>query len=142
MTKTLLIIDDNEDFRLIASSLLLDAGYDVWEASCPKSAFSILKTESVDLIICDLHMPFSTDDDKEDFVTESYEVGVRTVSELVWVFPDIPIVALSAASASDLKKISKYLDPVQAFSKPESTTELLSIVQQSLSVTEPRGLLQ
>lgn len=141
MTKTVLLIDDHDDFRLIASSLLLDAGYDVFEASCPKEAFSILKDEKVDLILCDLHMPFSIEDDREDY-EESFKVGVKTVTELAWVFPEIPIVALSAASTSDLKRISTYLEPVQAFSKPEHTHELLDIVQRSLVPMEHRGFLQ
>lgn len=141
MTHSILLIDDNEEFRLIASSLLLDEGYDVWEAACPKEAFLILKTEKIDLIVCDLHMPFSIGKDRNEY-EESFRVGVKTITELAWVFPETPIVALSAAAPSDLNRIAQYLTPVPAYSKPSKTYDLLTIVQKSLAGLEPRGFLQ
>ena len=131
MVKTILIIDDCDDFRSIVASLLLDAGYDIWEAACPEDALPILSREKFDLIICDLHMPFASGDRQDDFVV-SYEVGVKTVNELRYVYPDVPIIALSNTAESDLQRISTYLDPVPAYTKPIHNDEILSLVKRSL----------
>jgi CheY-like chemotaxis protein len=125
--KSILIIDDCQEYRETTANILLDAGYDVWEATCPKEAFEILHRESFNLIVCDLHMPFATDESKNDFV-ESYEVGVRTVRELRDVFPDIPVIALSNTSQADLKRIAKFMESVPTYSKPIYTQEYLDLV--------------
>lgn len=130
--KKILIIDDNADFRDVVSNLLVDEGYEVWEAECPHDAYSILMGEEMDLIICDLHMPFTTGLDMEDFKI-SFEVGAKTVKELAWVYPDKPVIALSAAAPSDLKRISSTLEPVKAYSKPTKPADLLHIVDYALN---------
>lgn len=140
-TKTILLIDDNEEFREVASCVLLDAGYDVWEASCPEDAFPLLRNERFDLIICDLHMPFSMGPNSDDWVT-SYEVGVRTIRELSNVFPEVPIVAMSSTSPTDLNRIGGYLDPVRAYSKPNRSSEIVNMVQSFLSDDEASDIVQ
>ena len=125
--KTVLLIDDCEEYREITANLLLDAGYDVWEASCPKEAYKILKSETFDLIVCDLHMPVSDDDTQLDFVY-SYEVGVQTIRALKEIFPHIPIIAMSNTSESNLKGLSRFIETVPTYSKPIYRQELLDLV--------------
>jgi CheY-like chemotaxis protein len=125
--KSILIIDDCEEYRETTAHLLLDAGYDVWEASCPKEAFEILHRESFDLIVCDLHMPFATDESKDEFV-ESYEVGVKTVRELKDIFPEIPVIALSNTPQTNLTRIARFMESVPTYAKPLYTQEYLDLV--------------
>lgn len=125
--KNILLIDDNEDFRDAATTVLRSAGYDIWEAACPKDALAILDQEEFDIILCDLHMPFSSDSDSTDYITSS-EVGLRTIQELVTIFPNTPIVAISATPKHYLKRLARYLDPVPAFPKPVHMHEMLDLV--------------
>jgi len=128
MCKSVLLIDDNEDFRETCRCLLSDAGYDIYDAPSPKEAWPLLSSEKFDLILCDLHMPFCTGDEQKKYIT-SYEVGVRTIRELADIYPETPIVALSATPAYDLKRLARFLDPIPAFPKPEKTEDLLELLE-------------
>jgi len=129
--KSILIIDDCSDYRSTISDILLDANYDVWEAESPDCAFKILKREEMDLIICDLHMPFTVDQRFAEFEF-SYRVGLETIKELTWVYPYKPIIAISAAPPSELRRMSLEIGTVPALNKPFPPGELLSLVQCSL----------
>ena len=130
-TRTILLIDDSEDFRLIAGNLLLDEGYDVWEAPCPHDAFALLKREHFDLILCDLHMPFMTGPEGADYET-SYRVGINTIRELQGLFPETPVVAITSTDPSSLSNIREVLQGIPTFSKPKKRAELMTIVEASL----------
>ncbi len=81
--KSILVIDDNEEFRETAKMVLLDAGYDVFDAPAPKEALPILEAEgkSLDLIICDLHMPYCTGPESDEYVY-SCETGLKTIQRI------------------------------------------------------------
>ena len=100
------------------------------EASCPEQAFNILSGEQVDLIICDLQMPFVEGPRRVEF-EESHIVGVRTIKELVWVFPDLPIIALSAAPSSDLSRYAAELNPVPLAAKPITAARLMAMIESA-----------
>jgi two-component system chemotaxis response regulator CheY len=136
MTKSVLIIDDNDDFRETCRYLLADEGYDLWDAACPKDAYPILSGERFDLIVCDLNMPFAGGKEADEF-TSGYEVGVRTIKELAHVYPDTPIVALSATPSSDLRRLAKYLDPIPAFPKPTTPDDLLDLFETLAMLNSP-----
>jgi CheY-like chemotaxis protein len=138
MTKSILLIDDNEDFRETCRWILHDSGYDLWDAACPDEAWPMLSQEKFDLIICDLHMPFSNGPDAEQYIT-SYEVGTRTLRELTDIFPHIPIVALSATAPHDLRLLSKFL-PVPAFPKPTNPDDLLDLLEVLTTMNGPHSI--
>lgn len=137
--KSVLIIDDSIDYREITANLLVDQGYDVWEASSPVEAINILKSEKFDLVICDLHMPFTSDDSQEEFVF-SYEVGIKTIQELKNIFPNLPIIAMSSTTPIDLKRIARFIDPVPMYSKPTYNERILELVDFHLDQTQSRIL--
>lgn len=130
--QTILIIDDNDDFRETLSLILLDAGYVVVDANCPEEAFSTLKNESIDAIICDLNMPFCEGPRSLDFL-RSKEVGIKTILELGWVFPMKPVICVSAATRSDLEEVSKELGDVPILVKPFSSKVILQQLESSFS---------
>lgn len=55
-TRTILIVDDNEDMRQFLSSIL-QSDYHIRTASDGQSAWQVLMEESVDLVVSDLMMP-------------------------------------------------------------------------------------
>jgi CheY-like chemotaxis protein len=131
--KSVLIIDDSDEFRSTLSFILLDHDYDVWEATCPDEAYKLLKEEQFDLILCDVHMPFTFNEHFHEY-PYSFEVGIKTIQELGWVFPDKPIIAMSAAAPSDLERIKKELGDLPLLSKPFPPQELLAVVEESLGL--------
>lgn len=52
-----LIVDDNEDFRLALSHVLISKGYTTCEASNGEQALVLMNSEAPDLAIVDLDMP-------------------------------------------------------------------------------------
>lgn len=139
--KTILLIDDCVDYREITSNLLSDAGHDVWEAQSPREALEFLKIEQFDLIVCDLHMPLDIENTSEESLV-SYEVGVKTIQELKDLCPGVPIICMSNTAPTDLRKISKFLDPIPAYTKPFHGEQIIEIIDSHLSVGGAYGLIQ
>lgn len=139
--KTILLIDDCIDYREVTAQLLGEAGHDVWEAQCPKEALDFLKMEKFDLIVCDLHMPLDIENTSEEHLV-SYEVGVRTIQELKELCPGVPIICMSNTSPNDLRKISKFLDPIPAYTKPFHGEQVMEIIDSHLSAGAAYGLIQ
>jgi CheY-like chemotaxis protein len=58
LPSTILVVDDDEDVLLIASSYLRDQGYTILEATNGAQGLSILRdTKDVDLLFTDIAMP-------------------------------------------------------------------------------------
>lgn len=141
-TQSILIIDDCENFRLIASHMLLDAGYVVEEASCPHDAFALIRKRSkFDLLyVYSLHMPFMNGGEGKDFQT-SYQVGIMTINELQGLFPNTPVIALTATDPSDLERIKSALKGISTFTKPSNRKELFAIVEHYQECAQqPHGM--
>lgn len=127
--KTVFIIDNNDDFRETLRAVLEDEDVEVIESDCPDSAYRILATiDTPDLIVCDLHMPFTTGPEAGDYKT-SHEVGLRTMQELAWVFPDTPVIALAGLGEADLDRVREYLAPIPAYPKTDDIREAAAIVR-------------
>jgi CheY-like chemotaxis protein len=138
--KTVLLIDDNDDYRETARHVLEDEGLEVHAADCPDSAFTLLETiGQPDLIMCDLFMPFTTGIDADEYET-SVRVGVKTVQELAWVYPDTPVVALTAMENIDIAGVRKDISPIPAYQKPRRLTEMVELVRYYLMSKDWGGM--
>ena len=88
--KTILIVEDNEDNRLIYSQYLTHGGYRVLEATNGAEGIEVARRERPDIILMDISMPVM------DGLTATRHLKADT--EMVM----IPIIALTAhAMASD-----------------------------------------
>ena len=126
--KTVLLIDDQDDYREVVRHALEDRGIEVIDADSPDSAYSLLHNqEAPDLIICDLHMPFTKGEKKDEFIT-SAEVGVKTLHELSWVYPKTPVFALTSLCKIDIEKIREHLQHLPAYEKSTSLANIVEIV--------------
>jgi CheY-like chemotaxis protein len=83
--------------------------------------------DAPDLIVCDLNMPFATGANNAHYVT-SFEVGVRTVHELAWVYPNTPVVAMTSLDEVDIDKIKLYLSPIPTYQKPQNWKRMIELV--------------
>ncbi len=133
MTQTILVIDDSPDFRETVIDILVDNGFDIYEASCPKEGFDILFREKVDLILCDLNMPFTVEEDHSEFAVGN-KVGVHTIKELGFAFPDMPIICISAEDSIVLANAARELGDVPLLRKPVSYKVLLDEINKAFNM--------
>lgn len=82
MSKTVLIIDDEEQLRKLLGRIISLEGFKVEEAGTLKAANDILKHKEVDVILCDVRLPDGN--------------GVDFVKEIKVKFPLIEIISLTA----------------------------------------------
>jgi len=112
-----LIVDDDESFRILARKLLETAGYNVTEAENVAECRARLRSGAFDAVILDVVMP--------------HHDGIEALRELKAGFPEIKIVTVSGADSCDLYlTVSSYLgaDASLSKSKIESLCALLDVV--------------
>lgn len=91
--KSILIVDDEPDVRLILNAILTCAGYYVTEASDGQEALEILANRKFDLVLLDLMMPHLTG---EEVMEHLHREGRLS---------DIPVIMLTAkAERKDIEK--------------------------------------
>jgi CheY-like chemotaxis protein len=85
---TVLVVDDDEGFRVLARAILEPAGFEVIEAADMETCLAQLRDHAVDAVVLDMVMPGRD--------------GIEAVPELKKLFPKIRIVAVSGAEQGDL----------------------------------------
>jgi two-component system phosphate regulon response regulator OmpR len=83
-----LVVDDDEHFRVLVRAILEPAGFDVIESEDIEHCLLQLRRQAVDAVILDMVMPGRD--------------GIEAVRELKQLFPEIRIVAVSGAEQSDV----------------------------------------
>jgi len=86
--ETVLVVDDDEHFRVLARSILEPGGFAVLESEDIEQCLSALRRYPVDAVVLDMVMPGCD--------------GIEAVRELKRCFPRIRIVTVSGAEQSDL----------------------------------------
>lgn len=87
--KTILVVDDVEENRVLVSRLLARLGYRVLTASDGREVMALIGKQKIDLVILDINMPFV------DGITVLKQI--RSFSRL----SDIPVVMLTALDDRD-----------------------------------------
>lgn len=133
---TVLLIDDHSELRDFLAEVLGQEGFDVITARCPDDAFRELRKEDYpDIIVSDLEMPFTFGNRFFDF-DYSHEVGLRTIEELQWVFPDTPIVAITALPDDIVEQVVKRLPTIPVLRKPFPQSDLVEVIR-ALTTASP-----
>ena len=83
-----LVLDDDEQFRVLVRTILEPAGFEVLESENLKQCLVELRRRALDAVILDMIMP------EQD--------GIEAMRELKMQFPKIRIVAVSGAELSEL----------------------------------------
>ncbi len=115
----ILVVDDQSTIRTILKGQLRGMGFTkIAEASDGESAFDILKTQAIDLVISDWNMPLMT----------GYELlrAVRTDDSLA----DTPFILTSGAASNDNIKMALQLKVNQFMLKPFSLAVLEEKINQ------------
>lgn len=121
--RTVLIIDDDAQTRLVCRLMLEAEGYEVTEA--PDGVEGIVRFGEcpTDAVLCDVYMPEMD--------------GFETIERLTREFVGVRVVAMSACfhSESAHSTLCKRLGAVSAIAKPFTRSELLRAVRSAIEDT-------
>lgn len=117
--KRVLIVDDDDQFRLMLRRILEKEGYDVIEAADGNQGISAFRQRKADLVITDIIMP-----EKE---------GVETIVALRQEFPSVKIIAVSGGGRNapgDYLILANKLGAQVTMEKPLDRNRLLEQVRE------------
>lgn len=118
---SLLITDDDRDFRTTLCDLFEDRGYHTIEAADGQEALDILERQVVHLLLVDMHMPRLT--------------GLETLHAIRKVDMRMPFILLSAAMDPATERQARAANAFQVLSKPVRLAEITRAVQLALDQT-------
>ncbi len=113
--QTILVVDDDEQQRQIASEILLHLGYKVRAAESGEAAISILQDTPFDLVILDMLMPPGID-------------GLETYKRICDFHPGQKAIIVSGFSRSDRAKEALALGVLQYVQKPYALAKISDAV--------------
>lgn len=120
----LLIVDDEPHMIWLLKESFKDE-FECLGATTHKEAMSILKSQSIDMVILDLRL------DKED--------GVQVLKEIKKIFPFVPVIIITAyASVSTAVETMKH-GAFDYLTKPFNIEEMRLLVRNALHVSPPAG---
>ena len=119
-TRTIMIVEDYDDTRVLLKQVLEGLGYSVLEATNGQEAVDIADREHLDLILMDLDLPIL------DGIAATQRIRQQSHME------GVPIVAVTAypMSYSRVKAFAKGCN--EYMSKPIDVSELTSLVNRYL----------
>ena len=112
---TILVIDDNEDFRKLLAETITMWGYNAAEAVDGEQALSIIEQFSPDLVIVDLDMPNM---DGLEFTRRVKEIN-----------PDFPVIMVTAFARFYTSEEITASHPDAFLQKPVHMDKLLEVIQ-------------
>lgn len=117
--KTILVVDDEDSIRKVASLILENHGFDVLTADNGEAALAVLSTEHrrVDLMLLDLTMPGMSGMDVLKVTSDKY--------------PEIPVVLCSGYLAGATGELG---DSCMKLSKPFSYSKLIEKITEALNL--------
>ncbi len=113
---TILIIDDNKDYRANLAEVLGLENYETLEAENGQVGWQMIQAHSPSLIISDVDMP----------LMDGLELLKRTKTDSV--LAKIPFLMVSGRNDQHIQKIANDLGVDQYFTKPISIKEILIAV--------------
>ena len=124
--RSILIIDDDEQTRVLLRRVLEEAGYLVSEAPNGQEGLRQFRQTPTALVITDLLMP-----DMD---------GLEVTMALHRESPTLKIIAITGGSGKrDFLEVAKHLGAHRTMKKPISIVELLQTVQQELLGESPHN---
>ncbi|MGD0283335.1 MAG: response regulator [Dissulfurispiraceae bacterium] len=127
MGKSILIIDDDRDFRNSLKHVLECNDYKVYEAGNGKEGIESYRRINTDLVITDIYMP------EKD--------GLETIKELRKEFPEARIIAISGGykDSGNFLHIARTFGAIDCIRKPFKPDDLIRIVNLTLDGNASAG---
>jgi two-component system cell cycle response regulator DivK len=118
MTKRILVVEDQEDNRIILRDLLSDAGYEVIEVGDGEKALSAAAAHYPDVIIMDIQLP----------LLDGYEATRRIKADPA--LRRIPIIVVTSYALSDDETKARAAGCDAYVAKPFSPRALLAKIRE------------
>ena len=115
-----LVVDDDDDVRLVAATMIEELGYDVVSAATGEAALKLLASDDFALLLTDVAMPGMN--------------GVDLAASVRAAHPDLPIVF--ATGYADLQTFGAGLAEERLLKKPYRISEIAALISEALA--EPR----
>ena len=115
MKKHILVVDD-DSMNLARTQIILEEEYEVLLAESGVRALSILKSQTIDLVLLDIDMPLMN--------------GIETFKRMKEFAADIPVIFLTASGEVEDVVGALLLGAVDYLKKPYLPQELLKRVAQ------------
>ncbi|WP_456386021.1 response regulator [Desulfolithobacter sp.] len=122
MKHRILVVDDEEQIRLMLRQMLEQEGYEVHTAENGEQGMDLVCRYSFDLVITDMIMPVKD--------------GLKFIMELVRDYPDLRILAISGGGAIKAERyltMAGYLGDIATLEKPFKRETLLDMVREQLA---------
>ena len=114
----ILIVDDEAALKDLASEILSNNGFEIYDAESAKEALTILEKNDVDLVISDVIMPNM----------DGYELATIIKQK----YPDVKIILASGFTGTDSKGNTHQELTDNMIHKPYSSVELIRAVSEKL----------
>ncbi len=118
MSAKILLVDDNEQFRMSLVRMLSDDQYSVFPAEGREEALSILHCEAVDLILLDIRL--------------GEDSGIDLLEHFLRESPEIPIVMLTGFGSIETAVESIKKGASDYIQKPVSYDQLMAVIHRNL----------
>lgn len=117
-TPSLLITDDDRDFRETLSGIFESRGFRTIQAGDGEEALDVIQREQIHLLLLDMHMPRLT--------------GLDTIRRLRTLHLDLPCILISAALDRQLEEDARAAQAYSVLSKPIRLTDITGIVARAM----------
>jgi DNA-binding response OmpR family regulator len=121
MGRTILVVDDEPDIRVLARVTLQSAGFDVLEAGTGEDAISMVKAQTPDAMLLDVRLPGMDGWAVLESLRESAALS------------DLPVVVFSAHEMGQATVKAHQLGSVGFLAKPFMPEELVSAMNSAMS---------
>lgn len=117
MTKgpKVLLVDDEDRFRLTLGRMLKAKGFEVGEAASGPQALEELARQAYDVILLDVRMPGMS--------------GVETLAAIKAAHPDAEVIILSGQASVDTARAISHLDAFDYLFKPAPLEEVIAKIE-------------
>ncbi|HEB61571.1 MAG TPA: sigma-54-dependent Fis family transcriptional regulator [Bacteroidetes bacterium] len=116
---SILVVEDDNNFRMLVSDILIDEGYRVQEADNGKTALKILKNNPpIDLVLLDLRLPDMS--------------GLEVLEKAIQNYPDVLFIMLSAHGDIQTAIKAVKMGAYDFLEKPVSSERLILTIQRAL----------
>ncbi len=120
--KQILLVDDDENTRILLTEFLSTAGYGVLEAKDAKEAMKLIDIGPIDLVMTDLRMPEMD--------------GIQLTRAIRRMKPDLPIIVYSAYRFIDTAPVALKAGANEYITKPFLQTKIKQVVERLLKEKE------
>ncbi len=118
MAKKILIVDDDQDIRMLLDKFLSKKGYETKTASDGSSAIEILKSNKYDLVLCDFKLPDLN--------------GLELIQKIKVINPDAALLVITGYSDVKVAVKAIKLGAYDYVTKPLYPDEILITIDQAL----------